>query len=79
MPENMDSLYLTSRGIADFDLFPYVPSAGAGWTFVVFFGLAAITHFILATIHKSWYFTPFVLGCIGEVPRCKVSEPIRFS
>jgi hypothetical protein len=63
----MDLLRLEPRGVADFDLFPYVPSAGAGWTFVVLFGITAIAHFVLMIIYQSWFFIPFILGCIGRM------------
>ncbi|KAF2018356.1 putative RTA1 domain protein [Aaosphaeria arxii CBS 175.79] len=55
-----------ARGIADFDLFPYTPSAPAAWTFVVLFGIAAVLHFGYMVTFQSWFFIPFILGCIGE-------------
>ncbi|KAH6625098.1 putative RTA1 domain protein [Boeremia exigua] len=62
----MASLYLVPRGEADFDLFPYNPSAGAGYAFLVMFGITAVIHVILMIMYRSWYFIPFILGCIGE-------------
>lgn len=61
----MNNHSLDSRGIADFDLYPYVPSAVAGWVFVVLFGIAAVIHFVAMCSLRSWFFIPFVLGCIG--------------
>jgi hypothetical protein len=57
---------LTSRGIADFDLFPYTPSAPAAWAFVVLFAIAAVVHFGLMILTRSWFFIPYILGCIGK-------------
>ncbi|KAI8932330.1 hypothetical protein NX059_010524 [Plenodomus lindquistii] len=57
---------LSPRGEADFDLFPYNPSDVAGYTFLVLFALLACIHFVLMIIFRSWYFIPFILGCIGE-------------
>lgn len=67
--DNMASLDLAPRGEADFDLFPYNPSAGAGYAFLVMFGITAVTHLILMIIYRSWYFVPFFLGCIGTRSR----------
>jgi uncharacterized membrane protein len=62
----MASLILNPRGQADFDLFPYNPSAGAGYAFLVMFGIMAAVHLVLMIMHRAWYFIPFVLGCIGK-------------
>ncbi|KAF2852505.1 RTA1-domain-containing protein [Plenodomus tracheiphilus IPT5] len=66
----MDSMnahsILPRRGEADFDLFPYVPSAPAAWAFVVLFAISAVVHFVLMIMFRSWYFIPFILGCAGE-------------
>jgi hypothetical protein len=58
--------HLTPRGVADFDLFPYNPSIGAGYAFMIIFGIMAIIHIVLVIMYRSWYFIPFVLGCIGK-------------
>jgi hypothetical protein len=63
----MASLLLSPRGEADFDLFPYNPSAGAGYAFLVMFGTMAAAHFALMIMYRSWYFIPFVLGCVGTL------------
>ncbi|KAF2184002.1 RTA1-domain-containing protein [Zopfia rhizophila CBS 207.26] len=62
----MSTHSLDSRGIANFDLYPYVPSAAAGWTFVVLFGIVAVVHLAFMITLRSWFFIPFILGCIGE-------------
>ncbi|KAJ4312882.1 hypothetical protein N0V94_007222 [Neodidymelliopsis sp. IMI 364377] len=62
----MASLLLAPRGEADFDLFPYIPSIGAGYAFLVLFGIMAAAHLVLMIMYRSWYFLPFLLGCIGE-------------
>ncbi|EUC30069.1 hypothetical protein COCVIDRAFT_102317 [Bipolaris victoriae FI3] len=62
----MASVHLTPRGEANFDLFPYNPSIGAGYAYMVMFGIMAIAHIVLMSIYRSWYFIPFILGCIGE-------------
>ncbi|KAJ4303388.1 hypothetical protein N0V90_002281 [Kalmusia sp. IMI 367209] len=35
---------LSSRGEADFDLYPYTPSAPAGYAFLVLFGIGGVVH-----------------------------------
>ena len=62
----MASLTLDPRGQADFDLFPYNPSAGAGYAYLVMFGMMAAVHLVLMITHRAWYFIPFVLACIGK-------------
>lgn len=62
----MDHYTLTERGLASFDLYPYNPSKGAGYAFVVIFGIAAAAHFVLMFPFRAWFFIPFILGCIGE-------------
>jgi hypothetical protein len=57
---------IASRGLADFDLYPFNPSAVGGYTFVVLFGAAALVHFIYIFSLRAWSFIPFVLGCIGK-------------
>ena len=65
----MSSRVLDPRGEADFDLFPYNPSAGAGYAYLVMFGVMAAVHIVLMIMYRSWYFIPFVLGCIGKQNR----------
>jgi hypothetical protein len=62
----MDSSRLTERGLAPFDLYPYNPSNIAGWVFVIIFGVGAAAHSVLMFPLRSWFFIPFILGCIGE-------------
>lgn len=61
----MSTQDVVTRGIANFDLYPYVPSATAGWAFVVLFSIGAVVHFIYLFPLRTWFFIPFVLGCIG--------------
>jgi len=61
----MASHNITPRGEADFDLYPYTPSAGAGYTFLILFAIGGLTHFIMLIPLRSWFFIPFVLGCVG--------------
>ncbi|KAI4656382.1 uncharacterized protein J4E79_007935 [Alternaria viburni] len=62
----MASHDIVPRGEADFDLYPYTPSAGAGYTFLILFAIGGLTHFIMLIPLRSWFFIPFVLGCVGE-------------
>jgi hypothetical protein len=62
----MASLPLTPRGEADFDLFPYNPSLGAGYAYLIMFGIMAAAHIVLMIMYRSWYFIPFILGRIGK-------------
>jgi len=62
----MERHNIAPRGLADFDLYPYNPSATAGYSFVVLFGIAALVHLIYIFPLRAWSFIPFVLGCIGK-------------
>ncbi|RAL08261.1 RTA1 domain-containing protein [Aspergillus homomorphus CBS 101889] len=57
---------LHKRGQASFDLYAYNPSAPAGWAFVVIFGIGGAVHLVMMFRLRAWFFTPFLLGCIGE-------------
>ncbi|CAH0021390.1 unnamed protein product [Clonostachys rhizophaga] len=46
--------------------YPYVPSAGAGYAFMVLFGLVTLFHAVLMFKTRTWYFIPMVLGGICE-------------
>jgi hypothetical protein len=61
----MSSREIASRGLADFDLYPYNPSGTAGWAFVVLFGIATLVHLTWIFPLRAWFFIPFILGCIG--------------
>lgn len=52
-------------GEADFDFYPYNPSAGAGYAFVVIFGIASLIHLVYIGMYRTWFFIPFLLGCLG--------------
>jgi hypothetical protein len=62
----MGSHNLVPRGDAPFDLYPYTPSAAAGYAFVVMFGIGVLLHFFFTIMLRSWFFIPLFLGCIGK-------------
>lgn len=66
MQLSKESHNIARRGLADFDLYPYNPSATAGWAFVVMFGIGGLFHFIEMFRLRAWFFIPFLFGCIGE-------------
>lgn len=47
-------------------LFEYHPSGPAALIFVAAFGLGTITHFIEMCWLRTWYFIPFLMGCISK-------------
>lgn len=63
----MASLILAPRSEATFDFFPYNPSLGLGYAYLIMFGIMAAVHIVLMVMYRSWYFVPFVFGCIGNV------------
>lgn len=57
---------LSARGDADFDLYPYIPSAALGYAFLVLFSLGGLAHLGYLFFLRTWYFFPFILGCAGK-------------
>ncbi|CAG8254347.1 unnamed protein product [Penicillium nalgiovense] len=49
-----------------FELYHYNPSGSAGVTFAVLFGLTAVIHIWQLGRNRTWYFIPFVIGCLFE-------------
>lgn len=47
--------------------YPYVPSAGAGYAFMVLFGLVTLVHAVLMFKTRTWYFIPMILGGICKL------------
>lgn len=50
--------------LEEFKLYRYTPNLAANVIFVVLFALAAIGHIIVLVRRKTWYFIPFVIGCL---------------
>ncbi|KAJ5960820.1 uncharacterized protein N7479_007970, partial [Penicillium vulpinum] len=49
-----------------FKLYHYNPSASAAVTFAALFGLTAVAHMWQLGRNRTWYFIPFVIGCLFE-------------
>ncbi|KAK7414350.1 hypothetical protein QQX98_006792 [Neonectria punicea] len=49
-----------------FTFYNYDPSLPAAAIFVVLFGLSALLHIWQLTRNRTWYFIPFVIGCLFE-------------
>lgn len=64
--DKMVYTHIATRGTANFDLYPYNPSAAAGWTFVALLGTCAVVHLFYMFKLRAWFFIPFFLGCIGR-------------
>ncbi|KAJ4405939.1 hypothetical protein N0V85_004584 [Neurospora sp. IMI 360204] len=52
--------------MSDFEFFKYDPSLAANAIFVVLFGITAVGHTFLLVRNRTWYFIPFVVGCLFE-------------
>ncbi|KAK3342570.1 RTA1 like protein-domain-containing protein [Neurospora tetraspora] len=52
--------------MSDFEFFKYDPSLAANAVFVALFGITAVGHTFLLVRNRTWYFIPFVLGCLFE-------------
>ncbi|KAK4244827.1 RTA1 like protein [Corynascus novoguineensis] len=49
-----------------FKLYRYDPSLAANAVFVVLFAAASIAHVVFLVRRRTWYFIPFVIGCLFE-------------
>jgi hypothetical protein len=56
-----------------FILYAYQPSMAGAAIFIVLFALSAIYHAFLLVTHRTWYFIPFVVGCLCK---CSSLSPI---
>lgn len=57
------------EGEADFDLYPYTPSATAGYAFLALFAVGGFVHLCMMFPLRAWFFIPFILGCAGQFSR----------
>ncbi|KAK3401716.1 RTA1 like protein-domain-containing protein [Sordaria brevicollis] len=56
----------TGGSLEQFEFFKYDPSLAANAVFTALFGITAIGHTFLLVKNRTWYFIPFVLGCLFE-------------
>lgn len=49
-----------------FQFYHYEPSMGLAVAFVAVFGISAVLHIWQLTKARTWYFIPFVIGCLCE-------------
>lgn len=55
--------------MAGFKFYHYDPSFAAAVIFIALFTLATGRHLQLLVKNRSWYFIPFILGCLCKLPR----------
>lgn len=48
----------------DFEFFRYNPSTAGNVVFVVLFAVPAAAHAYMLVKRKTWYFLPFLIGCL---------------
>ncbi|KAK1759822.1 RTA1 like protein-domain-containing protein [Echria macrotheca] len=53
--------------LQQFKYYHYNPSYGGNIAFIVLFSIPTIIHIVLMFRRKTWYFIPFVIGCLFEV------------
>lgn len=54
--------------MAGFKFYHYDPSFAAAVIFIALFTLATGRHLQLLVKNRSWYFNPFILGCLCKSP-----------
>ncbi|OLN88213.1 Protein RTA1-like protein 1 [Colletotrichum chlorophyti] len=63
MAENSTATEGASSG---FQFYHYEPSMVAATVFVIVFGVSGFLHIWQLCRHRTWYFIPFVIGCVFE-------------
>ncbi|KAK0617605.1 RTA1 like protein-domain-containing protein [Immersiella caudata] len=53
-------------GMQQFKFYHYEPNVGANALFVVLFAITSIGHSYFLARKRTWYFIPFVIGCLFE-------------
>lgn len=56
--------------------FHYDPSLAAAALFVALFGITSIVHTYQLVKSRTWYFIPFLVGCLGKIPPLLFFETI---
>ncbi|KAH8734127.1 RTA1 like protein-domain-containing protein [Ilyonectria robusta] len=63
----MSSTHLPREEPGEFVFYHYDPSLAAAIIFIVLFGISALLHLWQVIKLRSWYFIPFLIGCIFEI------------
>lgn len=53
-------------GVTDFKFYVYNPSMAAAVIFIAAFAIGSATHIFLLIKKRTWYFIPFIIGCLFE-------------
>ncbi|KAI0893068.1 RTA1 like protein [Annulohypoxylon nitens] len=55
-----------SNSATTFVFYRYKPSMAAAVIFIILFAISALIHIIMLIRKRTWYFIPFVIGCLFE-------------
>ncbi|KAK0640701.1 RTA1 like protein-domain-containing protein [Cercophora newfieldiana] len=55
-----------SDHVVKFSFYLYEPNIGANAAFMVLFGIVSVGHVFFMARKRTWYFIPFVIGCLFE-------------
>lgn len=64
-----DNSTTTGGASSGFTFYHYEPSMVAATVFIVVFGVSGLLHIFQLCRRRTWYFIPFVIGCL-----CKFSN-----
>ncbi|EPE07796.1 hypothetical protein F503_00518 [Ophiostoma piceae UAMH 11346] len=56
-----------ANSVGDFEYYAYNPSMAAAVIFIIVFFLSTLTHVFLMVRKRTWYFAPFIIGCLSPV------------
>lgn len=60
--------------MAGFTFYNYEPSLPAAAVFVIIFTTSALVHLWQMFRHRTWYFIPFLIGCLCKLPCLDIYE-----
>lgn len=62
--------------MAGFTFYNYKPSLPAAAAFVIIFTATALVHMWQVFRHRTWYFIPFLIGCLCKYPCLQTCDSI---
>jgi hypothetical protein len=55
---------MSSDAVPKYLDYHYNPSFGAEVVFIILFSITSAAHLFLLVRHRTWYFIPFLIGCL---------------
>lgn len=63
--------------MAGFTFYNYEPSLAAAAAFVIIFTITTLVHLWQMFRHRTWYFIPFLIGCLCKYHFPNINEEMK--